>query len=323
MKINNELSGRSISPLKINRKKYLESLLEAALSDGFIDENAMRKISDELKLFLVNHVIENKTPGLSSIDEKRLDLIADSALYFIGLGLSELTPDKALKQVLNLNFRVIYENGVERGFSFFERITRDFLRIKGRLFSVRNAFFIDLVETTIPSFIENVERFERGTDALIELSQADKYFDFLIDVARFDSDCAGVEKVSSYLHALVIENEFLLLFDPSSVERLNSEKDALPRVYDPFLGDFDFTGETGFIPALSCAVKLTILGKNPQRLEFDSSDRETLSFLLRGKPAEQINELSLNSLRTIKEIFFLDEEVYEYAESCLTMIRFE
>ena len=311
---------KSVSPSDINRGRYLESLLETALRGGFIDEAAMNKITDELKLFLVYNAIENKTPGLSSVDEKRLDLITGSALYFIGLGLSGLTPDEALEKVMNLDFRSIFEIGKKRGFDLFEKVKFDYHRLKNSLFHTKNAFFIDLIEDTAPTFLENLERFGEGTDALIEFSQADKYFDFMLHVCRYGNELKGIEKVSSYIHALVMENEFLLNFSSSSVAKLNDKSDGLPPVYDPFMGDLDFSDDIGYLPALLCSLKLVIIGKDPRTLELEPSDKEKLSFLLRGKTQLQLLEIYSNALRSLKEFFDLDKEVYEYAEGCLHLI---
>lgn len=315
-----EITKRSISPLKIDRSKRLESLLEAAVEGGFIDEYSLSGITNSLGMFLMTHAVESKTPGLSSIGEKRLNMITDEAIYFIGLALAPYSPDEALEKILNEDFERLYSDGKSSGTDLFETAKKDYLKLSKNPYTLKNAFFLDLIQDTIPEALSNIEHFYGSIDAFLEMSQADKFFDFSFNVTNYKKDCAGIEKVASYIHSLACENEFLLNFESERIEFFAKDDSDLPRVYDPFMGNLDFSAETAYIPVLSTAIRTTLLGKDPIKLDFGEIDKSNIEYLMRGKTKEEKTDLYSRSLLTLKDFLHLDDEVYEYARKCLGLI---
>lgn len=291
-----------ISESYLNQRFYFQSLAEAGLSCGLLDDRDLSRLKLELSALLAEQSDKLNGGRSTSVHVEEANELIKSMLFVIGIRLKAYkSPDEAAAAMKNVPVRQLFEKGIDnirRRLIYSRRLHR---RILKNLFYTPNIYYRSTVEDGINGFFKLYNPQFCAHEINITA-------DYPVLFGRPQLD--GIEFIERYLQCIEAENEFCVLFDSCDVHRL-------------LLGvsrDYSSCPMNIFEPVLLSALALEVLGHNPLSLELSADDIQRLTRLMRGKSEPQIKNLLIEALGSFGLRFAVAPKLKSYAASCVTKL---
>ena len=197
---------------QLNQRYYFQSLTEQAVFAGLLTDSDMARIKASLFEILseqTNLLTKGKS---SSIPAEKAQELLTSVVYTIGLRLKYFTsPEQAVDALKSVSLRKLFDEGlseIRKSAVIARRIQK---RISDKLFDTPNVYY----RSTI---IDGINGFFKLYKPQFSAQEIHITADYPVCCGRPQLD--GIEFIGRYLRCIEAENEFLNLFEPSTVHKL-------------------------------------------------------------------------------------------------------
>lgn len=288
-----------ILPERLNSRYYFQSLMEQAHLCGLLSDQELSKIQTELLIILAEQTDKWSQGKSSSIPTEKAQELLTSAAFVIGVQLKTYqAPESAVEALKTEPLKSLFEKGlklVERKIAISRHRQK---RITAHLLNTPNVYY----RSTIVDGINGFFKLYRPQFTAQEIHITADYPTYL-GRPNFD----GIEFIERYLRCIEAENEFCMHFAPRDIHHLLCG----------LTQDYRSVPMNLFEPVFLSALGLTILHRNPERLDLSQDDIVSLYHSFSEKSNQEIQSILENAFCDLDRKMELPEISKRYIHLCI------
>ncbi len=285
----------------LSEKNYLEDLIREAAQGGQWSAAENERLQEGLMKLLAEQATAMTKGESSSLPVETLQQLAGSIQYTLGVCLkARPTPAEALRKLKSTSAAELFEEGQRQIQQKIMKTRHHHRVLTENLFETPNVYYRSTIRDGI-----------RGFFKLYQPAFAAQELHITVDYPTYlpRPEQAGIEFIEEYLRRIDAENAFCTLFDPKRVDRLLCGISP----------DYRSCPMNLFEPVFLTALSLVCLGRSPQKLDLQPTERQQLEKEWGGLSAEALQEQLAMALERLKRYEPIPEHTIRYAVRCLPL----
>ncbi len=289
---------------RLNEKHYVESLINAGLSEGLLTAEEADEIYIGCLVLLGKRAEKFVNKKSSSVAEETAEKLLRGALFLMGMRLKNAdTPEKALNELKTGNYEAFIENSLDHIHLRLQSLKSAYKQLCGVIPDIPCTVYNDTLKEGLRAFFLNYNPEYFADDPIISGD-----YPTCQSLERF----TGFEFIERYIIYNYYETSFLSRFDSGRIDALLSY--AEPGYTELILNLFE--------PVLCAAVACVLTGNNPLDLCLFEHGRLRIVSLCQTKTESELHHALYTAARKLFELLEITgDNIQIYILECLPHVR--